>query len=150
MLHNNGWRRHPPGKEQVTMWQNFITGLARNPLALKALAEVVAPTLRNLLRQETSEDVVALRGEVEALRNLASRDIPVALTGLGARQHEVAQSVELLRQEVQALGRRQSEREAALAAEVARLGEELAATQEALRKAQAAGTIAAPKRRLPW
>lgn len=131
------------------MWQNFITGLARNPLALKALADVVAPTLRNLLRQEESEDFLRLRGEVDALKNLATRDIPVAFTGLGARQQELAQSVELLRQEVQALTRRQSEREEALAAEVARLGKDLAAARAELAKAVEAGNVASP-RRWPW
>lgn len=132
------------------MWQNFISTLARNPLALKALAEVVAPTLRALLKQETSEDFARLRGEVEALKSLASAEIPAALNGLGARQQEAARNVELLRQELQALSRRQSDLEAGLAAEVARLGRETAALREDLRRAQEAGGVTAPKRRFPW
>lgn len=132
------------------MWQSFIGNLARNPLALKALAEIVAPYLRSLLKQETGEDFARLRSEVDALNGLAAKEIPVALTGLGARHQELAQAVESLRLETRELGARQRERETALEGEIARLGRELAQTRDDLRRAQAEGGVPGPRKWRPW
>ncbi|MHB1006454.1 MAG: hypothetical protein ACYC3S_12565 [Chloroflexota bacterium] len=130
------------------MLQNLVLTLARNPVALKAIADLIAPMTRNLVRQQTNEDLAQVRRELDALTGLAGRDLPAALAGLGARQQELALGLEQLRQEMRDSLSRQAERELSLRSEVDRLRKELATAQAAPRKSD--GPEPAPRKWLPW
>ncbi len=132
------------------MWQNLLSNLSRNPAALKALAELVAPTLRNLVRQQTADDLAQLRQRVEALGAVVGGELPAALAALRAGQQESRQEIAALRQQLAQALADQREREAAWRAELAALRRELQVAQEAARRAQAAGNGLSGRRRWPW
>lgn len=113
------------------MIQNIIITLSRNPIALKALADLIAPLMRNVIKQETDPEIARLRQEVDALNLVVSRELPGALAALNGRQNETNASMVELRQHIAELIHRQEERETALRLELERARRELTELQQA-------------------
>lgn len=130
------------------MIQNIIISLSRNPIALKALADLIAPLMRNLIKQETDPEIARLRQEVDALNLLVSRELPSVLANLNARQNETSAGVVELRQQLAELLRRQEERETALRLELERARHELAELQKTTGQSREAET--GLRRWFPW
>jgi hypothetical protein len=113
------------------VWQNIIVYLSRNPIALKALADLIAPLMRNVIKQETDPEIARLRHEMDALNLVVGKELPGVLNTLHARHNQTAMEMIELRQHVAELIRRQEEREVALREELDRTRRQLAELQTA-------------------
>ena len=132
------------------MIQNLIAHLSRNPLALKALADMIAPLLRNAIKQESDPEIARLRAEVEALTVVVSRELPQILGTLNARQHEAGTQMADLHERLDELILRQEEREAQLRLELERAARELAELRRAAGQLPAAPDEGRARRWRPW
>lgn len=72
------------------MWQNAILMLARNPAALRALIDLIAPAIR----QENAPAVAALREEVQALAARQTEVEAQLRAELAQTRQELARAVE--------------------------------------------------------
>ncbi|MCL5110739.1 MAG: hypothetical protein M1401_18125 [Chloroflexi bacterium] len=107
------------------MWSNIIVYLSRNPIALKALADLIAPLMRNVVKQETDPEIARLRQEMDALNLVVGKELPGILNALHVRHNQTTAEMVELRQHVSELIRRQEERELALRQELDRTRQEL-------------------------
>jgi len=113
------------------MWQQLILALAK-PQNLSTLITVLGPSITRLVKQETSEEMAAVRQELGALTKVINQDLPVVLGTVTQRQLE------------------QEQRLAALEEELRRTREALVVVMEALRRAQESGAVPRPSRHWPW
>lgn len=135
----------------MDMLQNVIASLSRNPAALRALAELIAPTLRNLVRQQTDDDLAQMRRRVDALANAVAQDLPAAIAKIDSTQQATAVELAALRRQWQEASERQRQETAALRTELEALRLELKAAQDVARQAaEAAGVAPGGRRWWPW